>query len=64
VISGGVLSASEENEARKALAASRVAFSDGLKTLTDYASFTPLGRRVIDAARGYMIGQAAVEVGL
>jgi HEXXH motif-containing protein len=64
VISSGMLSTSEENEARKAQAASRVAFSDGLKTLTDYASFTPLGRRVMDAARSYMIAQAAVEVGL
>ena len=60
VISSGVLSESEESEARKALAASGAAFSDGLKTLNDYASFTPLGRRVIDAARSYMIEHVGV----
>jgi hypothetical protein len=57
VIESGVLSENEESEARKTLAASRTAFSEGLKTLNDYASLTPLGGRVIDAARNYMIGQ-------
>ena len=64
VIESGVLSESEESEARNALAASRAAFSDGLKTLNDYASLTPLGRRVMDAARSYMIGQVGVTLGL
>ena len=57
VIESGVLSENEESEARKTLAASRTAFSEGLKTLNDYASLTPLGGRVIDAARCYMIEQ-------
>jgi hypothetical protein len=43
--------------------ASRTAFSDGFKALNDYASLTPLGRRVMDAARSYMIGQG-VALGL
>jgi HEXXH motif-containing protein len=64
VIESGVLSESEESEARAALAASRTAFSDGLKTLDDYASLTPLGRQVMGAARNYMIGQAGVALGL
>jgi HEXXH motif-containing protein len=55
VVESRVLSESDEGEAKKALEASRAAFSDGLKTLDDYASLTPLGRRVMDAARGYMI---------
>jgi hypothetical protein len=57
VIASGVLSENEESEARKALAASRIAFSEGLKTLNDYASLTPLGHQVMDAARSYMIEQ-------
>ena len=56
VVESGVLSGNEESEARNALGASRVAFLDGLKTLDEYASFTPLGRRVMDAARSYMSG--------
>jgi HEXXH motif-containing protein len=52
VIKSGVLSRSEANEARKALAARGAAFSDGLKTLSDYASVT--------RARSYMVEQAAV----
>jgi len=64
VIESGVLSRSEANEARKALAASRTAFSDGLKTLNDYASVTALGRRVIDAARSYIVEQAGVQLDL
>jgi hypothetical protein len=57
VIESGALSENEESEARKTLAASRTAFSEGLKTLNDYASLTPLGGRVMDAACSYMIGQ-------
>jgi hypothetical protein len=64
VIESGVLSRSEANEAGKALAASCTAFSDGLKTLNDYASVTALGRRVIDAARSYMVEQAGVQLDL
>jgi hypothetical protein len=56
VVESRVLSENDEGEARKAVAASRAAFSDGLKTLDDYASLTPLGRRVMDATRSYMIG--------
>jgi hypothetical protein len=63
VIESGVLWRSEENEARKALAASCAAFSDGFKTLRDYASLTDLGRRVMDAASSYMIGQAGIRAG-
>jgi hypothetical protein len=63
VIESGVLSENEESEARKTLAASRTAFSEGLKTLNDHASLTPLGRRVMDAARIYMTGQG-VALGL
>jgi hypothetical protein len=63
VIESGVLSENEESEARKTLAASLTAFSKGLKTLNDYASLTPLGRRVMDDARSYMIGQG-VALGL
>ena len=62
VIDSGVLSHSEENEARKALAASCAAFSDGFKTLSDYASLTALGRRVMHAASNYMIGKAGVQL--
>jgi len=58
MVESGVLSENDESEARNALAASRTAFSDGLKTLNAYASLTPLGRRVMDAARGYMVGHA------
>ena len=61
VIESGALSQKEEKEARKALAASCTAFSDGFKTLSDHASLTALGRRVMDAARSYMIGRAAVQ---
>jgi hypothetical protein len=57
VIETGALSGSAESEARNALAASRRAFSDGVKTLNDYASLTPLGCRVMDATRSYMNGQ-------
>jgi hypothetical protein len=64
VIESGLLSRSEENEARKAVAASCAAFSDGFKTLSDYASVTALGRRVIDAARSYMVEQAGVQLDL
>jgi hypothetical protein len=64
VIESGVLSRSEENEARKTLAASCAAFSDGFKTLSDYASLTALGRRVMDAASSYMVGQAGVQLHL
>jgi hypothetical protein len=64
VIESGSLSRSEENEARKAVAASCAAFSDGLKTLRDYASVTALGRRVMDAARTYMVEQAGVRLDL
>jgi HEXXH motif-containing protein len=60
VIASGVLSERDENEARKALAASCAAFSDGFKTLGDYASLTALGRRVMNSARGYMVEQAGV----
>ena len=60
VIESGVLSEREESEARKALAATCTAFSDGFKTLSDYASLTPLGCQVIDAAQSYMIEQADV----
>jgi hypothetical protein len=63
VIESGVLSENEKSEARKALAASRTAFSEGVKTLNDYASLTLLGRRVMDAARSYMMGQG-VALGL
>jgi hypothetical protein len=63
LIESGVLSKSEEAEARNALAASCTAFSDGFETLNNYASLTPLGRRVMDAARSYMIGQADVTLG-
>jgi HEXXH motif-containing protein len=62
VIESGVLSKNEENEARKSLAVSRSAFSEGFKTLNDYASLTPLGRRVMDAARRYIIEQDAALV--
>ena len=55
-IEAGVLSESDESEARNALAASRAAFLDGLKTLNDHASLTPLGRRVMNAAGNYMRG--------
>jgi len=55
-IEAGVLSESEESEARNALAASRAAFLDGLKTLNDHASLTPLGRGVMNATRNYMHG--------
>jgi HEXXH motif-containing protein len=55
LVESGVLSESHESEARNALAASHTAFSDGFKILSDHALLTPLGRRVIDAARGYMI---------
>ena len=48
LIESGVLSGSEESEARNALAASCTAFSDGFKTLNDHASLTPLGRRVME----------------
>jgi len=51
-----VLSKRELNQARKALVASRTAFRDGLKTLNEHASLTPLGHRVMDAARTYMSG--------
>jgi hypothetical protein len=64
VIESGVLSRSEETEARKALAASCAAFSDGFKTLSDYASFTTLGRKVMDAARSYMVAQGVVQLSL
>jgi HEXXH motif-containing protein len=61
-IGSGVLSRSEESEARTAVAASCAAFSDGFKTLSDYASVTALGRRVMGTARSYMIGQAGVQL--
>ena len=56
LVESGVLSDNEERKARSALGASRAAFSDGLKTLEEYASLTPLGRRVMDGARNYMNG--------
>jgi hypothetical protein len=61
VIEGGAFSESEENEARTALAASCAAFSDGFKTLSDYASLTALGRRVMEAAGSYMTGQTGIQ---
>jgi HEXXH motif-containing protein len=64
VIESGLLSRSEENEARKAVAASCAAFSDGFKTLSDYASVTALGRQVMGAARSYMVEQAGVQLDL
>jgi hypothetical protein len=60
VIGSGALSDRDENEARKALAASCAAFSDGFKTLSEYASLTALGCRVMNAARTYMVGQDGV----
>ena len=51
-----VLSKSEQKEARKALVASHTAFQNGLKTLNEHASLTPLGDRVMDGARSYMSG--------
>jgi HEXXH motif-containing protein len=57
LIEGGLLSRKEGIDARNAMKASSAAFSDGFKALSDYASLTPLGRRVMDAARSYMIGQ-------
>ena len=60
LIERGVLSKVEESETRNALAASRAAFLDGLQTLNDYASLTPLGRRVMDGAQSYMIGKTTV----
>ena len=62
VIASGALSKSERNEARKALAASRAAFSDGFKTVNDYALLTALGRRVMDATRSYMTAQAGIQL--
>jgi HEXXH motif-containing protein len=64
VIEDGAFSRSEQSEARTALAASCAAFSDGFKTLSDYASLTALGRRVMDAASSYMVGQAGVQLDL
>ena len=64
VIESGALSKREGNEARKALAASCAAFSDGFKTLSDYASLTALGRRVMDATGSYMTGQTGIQFGL
>ena len=55
VIKSGVLSGRQQTEAKKALAASVSAFSDGLKTLNEFASPTPLGRQVMENARNYMI---------
>ena len=55
-IEAAVLSKREQMEAKKALVASRDAFWDGLKTLNNHASLTPLGHQVIDAARSYMRG--------
>jgi hypothetical protein len=64
VIEDGAFSKSEQSEARTALAASCAAFSDGFKTLSDYASLTALGHRVMDAASTYMVGQAGVQLAL
>ncbi len=63
-IESGMLSKSEECEARDALAASYTAFWDGLKTVEDHASLTPLGRQVMGAARSYMVGQPNVAIDL
>ena len=57
VVKSGVLSGRQESEARDSLAASASAFSDGLKTLNDFALLTPLGRKVMDNARHFMIGE-------
>ena len=64
VIESGALSKTDESEARKAVAATCAAFSDGFKTLSDYASLTALGRRVMEAAGSYMIGQAGIQLDL
>jgi hypothetical protein len=60
VLKSGLLSENEECEARKALVASHSAFWDGLKTVEDHASLTPLGREVIDGARNYMDRQPTI----
>ena len=64
VLESGMLSKSEECGARDALAASYTAFWDGLKTVEDHASLTPLGRQVMGAARSYMVGQPNVAIDL
>jgi HEXXH motif-containing protein len=54
LMQAGVLSDSEKGEASNSVAASRAAFLDGLETLNEHASLTPLGCRVMNAARDYM----------
>ena len=58
LIESRVLSGKEQHEVQSGLSASRGAFWDGLKTLNERASLTPLGGRVMCAAHDYMIGHA------